>query len=128
MDPIRKIHDLARSDGRYAAEAFLFVFRALESAATERGHEGGKGHVTGRELLEAVRLLGKKEFGYLARTVFETWGVKTTRDFGEIVFLLVRENLMGKNEEDAIEDFEGVYDFEEVFETQFTLEIPKDKS
>lgn len=128
MDPVKKIHELARSDGRYAAEAFLFVFRALESAASERGHEGGKGHVTGKELLEAIRDLGRKEFGYLARTVFETWGVKTTRDFGEIVFLLVKENLMGRNEEDAIEDFDDVYDFEEVFEKRFTLEIPKDKA
>ncbi|MHC5081994.1 MAG: Minf_1886 family protein, partial [Planctomycetota bacterium] len=83
------------------------------------------GHVTGRELLEGARLRALEELGYLARTVFEGWGIRTTRDFGEVVFLLVKEELMGKTDQDSLEDFEDVYDFEEVFEKSFTVDWDK---
>ena len=72
-------------------------------------------HVTGGELLEAIRRLARERYGVLAREVFESWGVRTTEDFGTIVFLLVEEGLLGKTEEDSIEDFRDVYSFEEAF-------------
>ncbi|MHC4599856.1 MAG: Minf_1886 family protein [Planctomycetota bacterium] len=125
MDLMQKITEVARKDGRYTPEAFFFLFKALEAAAKKgRGEaEEEVHHITGGQLLESIRLLALKEFGYLGRTVFESWGIRSTRDFGEAVFLMVRENLMGKNEEDRIEDFDDVFDFEEVFEKSYAVDF-----
>jgi uncharacterized repeat protein (TIGR04138 family) len=81
-----------------------------------RKPEGPVFHVTGRELLEGIRRYAMKHFGLMARTVFETWGLHKTDDFGEIVFKLVDAGLMRKTEADTREDFRQVYDFAQAFE------------
>ncbi len=78
-------------------------------------------HVSGPDLLEGVRLLALEEFGCLAATVFDAWGVQSSEDFGEIVFNLVEHGLMGKQDSDTREDFAGGYEgrsFREVFEVR----------
>ncbi len=103
-----KIQAIVKRDPRYKPEAYLFVLGALHftvSQLTERRH------VTGQELLAGIRVYGLDQFGPLTRQVFEHWGVKTTEDFGHIVFSLVEAKLLGKTEEDSIEDFKGAYDF-----------------
>lgn len=117
-----KLRLLTKQDQRYHVNAYRFVYEALEHALS---HIGKQRHVTGKELLTAVRELGTEKFGFLARTVFENWGVRKTRDFGEIVFNLVNSGLMGKTEEDSVEDFDDVYDFEEVFEKNFSFKFPR---
>ena len=68
-------------------------------------------HVTGQELSEGVKDFALREFGPLAQTVLESWGIQATRDIGRVVFALIQEGLLHKNEEDCIEDFNEVYDF-----------------
>ena len=46
-------------------------------------------HLTGQELCEAIRQYAVEEFGYLAKSVLNSWGVYKTRDFGNIVFNLI---------------------------------------
>lgn len=55
----------------------------------------------------------------LAKTVLNHWGLRTTEDFGKIVFALVEAGLMRKTDEDTLEDFQGVYDFDEEFAETF---------
>jgi uncharacterized repeat protein (TIGR04138 family) len=110
---LSRIDRLVKADPRYRREAYLFVLAGLERAV-ERLEV--RGHVTGKELLEALRVLGTERYGMMARTVFEHWGVRSTLDFGEIVFSMVDDRLMGKTEEDSLDDFRGVFDFEEAFE------------
>lgn len=117
-----KLRLLTKRDQRYHLNAYRFIYEALEHALSRIGE---RRHVTGKELLAAVRELGTEKFGFLARTVFENWGVKKTRDFGEIVFNLVSSGLMGKTEEDSVEDFDDAYNFEEVFEKNFTFKFPR---
>lgn len=117
-DPLR---DLVRRDHRYALNAYLFVFEALDFTIQRMGENR---HVTGQELLVGIRDYAKQQFGYLARMVFPQWGIRATDDFGEIVFNLVNAGLMGKTETDTKEDFKNGYDFEEVF----TLDSGKKKS
>jgi uncharacterized repeat protein (TIGR04138 family) len=116
----QKIRDIVRHDPRYAFEAYTFMFNALEYAqrmvARTRKPEGPMFHVTGRELLEGIRRYAIKQFGLMARTLFETWGARRTEDFGEMVFNLVDGGLMRKTETDTREDFKNVYDFAEAFE------------
>lgn len=108
-----ELERLVRDDPRYKIEAYIFLMNALEFTLAGLGREG---HVTGRELLEGVRRLAKERFGPTARMVFEHWGVKKTDDFGEIVFNLIGAGILGKTEQDSIDDFRGVYDFGQVFE------------
>ena len=68
-------------------------------------------HVSGRDLLYGISEYTLDQFGPLSRTVLERWGVLETRDFGEIVFILVDNNMMSKTDEDSIEDFIDVFDF-----------------
>src|SRR5437868_8678431 len=99
------IAELVRRDPRYAYEAYEFVFNALHHTqkklgrvpGEESGDPGPHHHVNGRELLEGVRDLARREFGLMARTVFHLWGIDRTDDFGEIVINLVQVNRMRKS-------------------------------
>jgi uncharacterized repeat protein (TIGR04138 family) len=111
-DFYEKIEKIVDQDTRYKVAAYAFVMLALNYTLTKLDRPR---HVTGKELLQGIREFGIQQYGPMAKTVFNYWGVSTTRDFGEIVFKLVENKLLGKTEEDRIEDFVDVYDFEEEF-------------
>ncbi len=113
-----KFRLLLQTDRRYDPEAYNFLYEALDftlkNIVSPRGRPNQ--HVSGQELLEGVRRYGIEQFGCLARVVLENWGIRTTDDFGEMVFNLVNQDLMGKQESDSKEDFRNIYDFAEVFD------------
>jgi uncharacterized repeat protein (TIGR04138 family) len=85
-------------------------------------------HITGQELLEGIRLYTLQEFGPISRTVLAEWGITRTEDFGNLVFNLVRHGLLGKTDQDKIEDFSSGYLFQEAFTNPFlpaSARIPK---
>ena len=113
-DFLREIEALAERDGRYAREAYLFIYDALQHTVDKTGKSSkprDQRHVSGRELLNGISEYALGQFGPLTLAVFEHWGVRETRDFGEIVFGLVESSLMSKTDQDTIEDFVGVYEF-----------------
>jgi uncharacterized repeat protein (TIGR04138 family) len=80
-------------------------------------------HISGQELADGVRKLALEQYGPMARTVLEHWGIHSTKDLGEIVFTLVDMGLLTKRDEDSQEDFHDVFDFEEVFELDYPWEV-----
>lgn len=118
VDKDRIILEIVRRDPRYGAEAYDFVFEALDHTLRQRGV--GARHVTGAEILESVRALALERFGYLARAVLAQWGVCCTDDFGDIVFNLIDADLLQKTADDRHEDFAHLYDFEQAFDEAFT--------
>jgi uncharacterized repeat protein (TIGR04138 family) len=52
----------------------------------------------------------------MTMTVLEHWGIISTEDFGNVVFNLVNNKVLSKTEEDDIESFRNVYDFDVVFD------------
>ena len=108
-------------DPRYARDAYLFVKEALDHTQKTiiRENKGGIRHVTGQELLAGIRELGLTQFGPMAMTVFEEWGVRACEDFGEIVCNMVEGELLAKTENDSRADFAGGYDFVEAFRKPF---------
>jgi uncharacterized repeat protein (TIGR04138 family) len=76
-------------------------------------------HISGRELAEGVRDLSVEQFGPLARTVLEHWGIHATEDVGAIVFALVESGVLIKQDEDSPGDFEDVFDFDDAFEVPY---------
>jgi uncharacterized repeat protein (TIGR04138 family) len=105
-------------DSRYKPEAYVFVHDAL-------GHTWARldqrRHITGRELLVGIKDLALKRYGPMARAVLNSWGIRTTDDFGAIVFNLVDAGLLSKTEEDRIEDFHDVYDFDDTFVRSYDI-------
>lgn len=79
-------------------------------------------HVSGQELCEGIRKYAIDQFGPLARTVLEHWGIDATVDFGQIVFALVSIGLMRKTDEDSLEDFKAVYEFKDAFASKAVFE------
>jgi uncharacterized repeat protein (TIGR04138 family) len=140
LDPDHPIAELLRRDERYHFDAYVFVFEALQHAqqqmglGTEQfvetagdetaGDEPPERHVTGQELCEAMRQYAHKQYGYLAKSVLNHWGIKSTGDFGEIVFNLIEIEQMRKTPNDRREDFDEVFDFAEGFQHSFEFSLP----
>jgi uncharacterized repeat protein (TIGR04138 family) len=108
-----RLRAILKKDPRYRRGAYDFTRRAV-SFASEVYFATGT-HVTGRELLEAIRRFALDRYGLMTRDVFEAWGVRATEDFGEIVFNLVDAGLLSKTAEDSRDDFRAVYSFDEAF-------------
>ena len=129
VDPIETLRPLANEDGRYAPEAFAFLFHALPTAVKHAGKENAEGperHVTGQQLLQGMRAFALEQFGPLAPEVWRSWGVHETLDWGRIVFLLVEANLLNRQESDSIDDFRAGFDFDEVFVQNYSPKLPED--
>jgi uncharacterized repeat protein (TIGR04138 family) len=139
--------ELLKRDRRYRLQAYVFVYEALEYAhrvlglgrpqrserpaeeqdiglPEEAEGEPAEQHLTGQELCEAIRRYALEQFGYMAKTVFNQWGVYSTSDFGEIVYNLISIGKMSKTPEDRREDFDNVFDFEEGLTRSFRMKLP----
>ncbi|MFH1302934.1 MAG: Minf_1886 family protein [Planctomycetota bacterium] len=120
--------NLSRPKLQYHPNAYDFVFEALQEAqeiyarTIINENEQEEAHVSGQELLEGVRALALKQFGLMTTTVFKQWGVKTTKDFGKMVFEMIEHGRMRKTENDRLEDFVDLYDFEQVFNSDYIID------
>jgi uncharacterized repeat protein (TIGR04138 family) len=117
---------IVATDPRYQRDAYAFLRDALDFTTKQQKKIKGVSvrHVTGPELLDGVRHYALKEFGPMVMTVFENWGIHSSEDIGNMVFNLIGAGIFGKTEEDSIEDFKNVYDFEEAFVKPFAPAKP----
>ncbi len=74
-------------------------------------------HITGQQLCLGLKDFAIRRYGLLAGTVLSRWGVRTTEDFGTMVYALIDREELRASDRDTIEDFKGVYDFAEAFGT-----------
>jgi uncharacterized repeat protein (TIGR04138 family) len=120
------LDSIVASDPRYQRDAYAFLRDALDFTTKQQKKVKGVSvrHVTGPELLDGVRQYALKEFGPLVMTVFDNWGIHSCEDIGNMVFNLIGAGVFGKTEEDSIEDFKNVYDFEEAFVKPFAPAKP----
>ncbi len=118
------LDSIVATDHRYQREAYIFLRDALDLTTKQQKKVKGTTirHVSGPELLGGVRQYALKEFGPLVMTVFENWGIHATEDIGHMVFNLIGAGIFGKTDEDSIEDFKNVYDFQEAFVKPFAPE------
>lgn len=145
LDPSHPLAELLGRDRRYPFDAYAFVFEALRYAqevlglgaaqASEESVElppsgaaaagSCERHLTGQQLCEAIRQYALQQYGYLAKSVLNHWGVQSTSDFGEIVFNLIEIGQMRKTPQDRREDFDNVYDFDEALQQEFEFTKPE---
>src|SRR2546425_13209661 len=92
-------------DGKYNERAYVFVQAALEFAQTRLP---ARRQLTGVELAWECRDFALEQFGMLPATVLTHWGITSTGDFGQIVFMLIDVGLLARHPSARIEDFERV--------------------
>ncbi len=118
-----ELHDFLRSRGPYPLEAYEFLQQGLQHTV-ERLSQGQAaqsvepfrgGHISGQQLCFGLRDLAISRYGFLAPVVLRHWGVDRTMDFGTMVYTLIEAGLMSRNEQESLEDFGSVYEFEEAF-------------
>jgi uncharacterized repeat protein (TIGR04138 family) len=143
IDPSHPIAKLLKDDRRYKIDAYAFVFEALnyahiqlgmgaeraaepeeEEESEEPSSKEAERHLTGQQLCEAIRQYALEQYGYMAQCVLNSWGVKSTSDFGEIVFNLIGIGQMRKTSDDQREDFDNVFDFETGLRQSFKITLP----
>lgn len=122
-EPKKTIEEIAALDGRYDVRALQFVYEGL-GRTVERFRAEYEGsfephHISGAQLAGGLGELATERWGRLARFVLERWGIKTTRDFGEIVYMMIDHGWMSAQDSDTVEDFDAVFDFEQNFEKGF---------
>jgi uncharacterized repeat protein (TIGR04138 family) len=108
---------ISSQDSRYHREAYLFLREALDytQKRLSQGKRVEPRHVTGQELLTGIREYALTQFGPMAKTVLNEWGVKSCEDFGEMVFKMVEHGLLSQTEKDSRDDFKGGFDFDRAF-------------
>ncbi|HEU5126296.1 MAG TPA: Minf_1886 family protein [Verrucomicrobiae bacterium] len=121
-----KLELILERDPRYRRDGYLFVREALDHTQNTiiKENRGSLRHVSGQELLGGIRDFALAQFGPMAITVLDEWGIHNCQDFGEIVFNMVEVGLLAKTEKDSRDDFQGGYDFYDAFQKPF---LPKNK-
>ena len=111
------VAQILAKDALYHRDAYFFLKEALDftQKLISKENRGTTRHVTGQELLDGLRQFALQEYGPMAKTVLEEWGVRECRDFGNIVFNMVEIGLLAKTEKDSRDDFHNVYDFTDAF-------------
>lgn len=108
---------------RFPEEAFEFVRDGLKHtvvalhgpATTAPAAAAERRHVSGQQLCMGLRDLAVQRWGLLAPTVLKKWGVTRTEDFGTIVYAMIDRRELRSSDNDSMDDFRGVFDFDEVF-------------
>lgn len=117
----QSVRSIMAKDARFDPHAFFFLKEALDFTLKRVADSNGgqTRHVTGPELLTGFRDLALEQFGPMATTLAREWGIMTCRDIGDMVFLLIDEQVFGKQESDRREDFDGDFDLHESLERPF---------
>lgn len=110
------LDQLQERNPRFHARSYLFVLEALHSVIQSLD---APRHISGGELTDGLRALAIERYGTLARTVLEHWGIHETEDVGRVVFAMVEQGILIKQEGDSPEDFVDLFDFEEAFEVNY---------
>ncbi|MDD5477866.1 MAG: hypothetical protein PHG87_06700 [Candidatus Omnitrophica bacterium] len=106
------VEEICNQDKRYKPDAYEFVLQGLNFTQNKLKR---KTHVSGGELAFGLRDYAINQYGALASRVLTYWGIRETRDFGNIVFSMIEKKLLAKAQGDSPDDFNAVYDFKSAF-------------
>ncbi|MFN5945444.1 MAG: Minf_1886 family protein [Phycisphaerae bacterium] len=108
--------------GPFPPQAYQFVRDGLAHTArmvhgdyAENAGNDQSRHVSGQQLCLGLRDHAIRQYGAMARTVLESWHIRSTLDFGRIVFAMIDAGMMRKTDEDDLADFDNVFEFDEAF-------------
>jgi uncharacterized repeat protein (TIGR04138 family) len=115
------IEAIVKRDPRFHPAAYIFLKEALDFTLKKimDSNQGRARHVSGAELLHGFRELAVQQFGPMTSTLLGEWGLHTCSDVGDMVFLLIEEQVFGKQDSDTKEDFADVFSFQQAFVDPF---------
>ncbi|MFP4681583.1 MAG: Minf_1886 family protein [Chitinispirillaceae bacterium] len=122
VDKIREEILESGFDDRYKLGAYEFVLNGLDFFLSKLGE---KRHVSGQELSLGLLSFAEKQYGPLAKSVLDRWGITQTEDFGYIVYNMISVGMMSKQPEDSLDDFFGVTELDSYFEGHDYFEIDR---
>ena len=101
--------DIVAKDGRYDARAYALLMDVVHYLG-----EGGR-HVSGEDILDEFKERALDQYGPMAYTVLDEWGVRRCEDVGEMMFNLSEARRVRREDGDTPEAFVAGYDFREAF-------------
>lgn len=120
--PVPDWKQIREKAGPYPPQAYQFVREGLAHTVKVVHGESGEAdapdesrHVSGQQLCLGLKDFALRQYGLLAKTVLNSWGVRKTEDFGRIVFAMVEAGWMRKQDDDTLTDFMDVFEFDEAF-------------
>jgi len=123
LDLIRRELIAAGRDQRYRIGAYEFVLNGMEFFLTSIGE---KRHVTGQELTSGLLFFAEKQFGPLALSVLQYWGIHRTDDIGNIVYNMIDIGIMSRQPDDSIDHFHDVIDINEFFNSRNYFKVDRE--
>ena len=58
----------------------------------------------------------------MAKVVLRRWNITSTMDFGRIVYAMIESGHLRRREQDSIEDFSNVFNFETDFDAAYRIQ------
>lgn len=118
---IESLNKILNEDPRYTLDAYHFLRESLDftSKMLDKPKTGISRHVSGAELLDGIRKYALQEYGPMAKTVLNTFGITKSEDFWHIISNLINMGILGCTPDDSIHDFENGYSFAEAFIAPF---------
>ena len=140
-----EINQLLQTDKRYKYAAYEFILAAVKFAhdilelgepisQIRRSSDGSfcidddeppgdaSRDISAADICKAIKIYALDKFGLLAKPTLNNWGIKSTADFGQIIFNLIKCDALLKSERDNIEDYDNVFDFDAAFEESFSFD------
>ena len=98
-----RIKQLLQQDSRYAEDAYRFISDAVTFTVNRLDEHR---HVNAGELIAGIRDFAEHEYGVLARSVLESWGINSASDVGELVYHLISVQILSASTGDQRSDFD----------------------
>ena len=120
------VENIICDDSRFSYGAYEFISKAVaytvqKISSTKKAT--ATNHISGYELLCGISDFAVQKFGPLAYEVLKSWGLKDSLSIGYVVFNMVDYSLLGKSDEDDIQDFENAFNLKNELTTRF---LPSD--
>lgn len=104
---------------QYTEEAYEFMRVGLDAAADKFCKDDKSPHLSARELYLGACAHALEEYGPLAGKVLEFWGLRTARDFGNVVYNLIEVGIFGKQKGDSLEQFDELPDLQRILNAPY---------
>ncbi len=119
VDPLSEIACRASEDTPYPPEAFVFLIDGMRFAKEHIRHERERpDDIDAVDLSWCLHDLAMYRFADKARAQLESWNIRQTSDFGELVFRLVQIGQLRTDEGDSVDDFADIFEFSAEFKVE----------
>jgi uncharacterized repeat protein (TIGR04138 family) len=102
-----KVKIIINQDNRYPADSYVFINNAITHTIQSKTKKDKKQHISAKELLDGIAKSAIENFGPMAYSVLNEWGINDGEAIGNIVFNMVKNKILTTNENDTIEDFKN---------------------